>query len=117
MKKTHNLKDSDYTFTSEVGEFRDRFEIVFKLNPSNNNTPADIAIQKLGFEQFIFSSKQNMGIESLVIYDFLGNIIYSNQTPSGSRTFTIPQLENKIYIAKILMDNGETVIKKFVNKK
>jgi hypothetical protein len=31
MGTTHDLKISDYTFSSDAGEFLDRFKIVFQL--------------------------------------------------------------------------------------
>ena len=46
MNIVHNLSESDYSFTSEVGEFKDRFEIVFQ-SESLSDIEAQLNINKL----------------------------------------------------------------------
>ena len=50
LDKTHDLTSCDYTFTSEVGEFKDRFDIVFNnkalsINDFNTDTNSLIILQ------------------------------------------------------------------------
>lgn len=116
LNKTHNLLDSGYTFTSEVGEFNDRFEIVFKSNPSedkipNNNTAQ---IRTLGNDMFEFLSKKGQDIKSISIYDLLGNSIYNLKGYSSNEIFELPKLGRTIYITRIELDNGSIVTKKFI---
>ena len=112
LKKVHNLSLSAYTFTSEIGEFKDRFEIVFKENkPYLNN---DVKLSKLNNTAVRFSVDNNTSIKSISIFDFLGNTVYYLKGDSSSEVYNLPKLKNALYVAKIELSNGELVTKKFV---
>jgi hypothetical protein len=68
---THNLKESEYNFTSEAGEFNDRFEIVFQESALNINTieigSSDLSIVELNDGRVEFTIAKNVTIENVVI--------------------------------------------------
>ena len=81
LNTLHDLSASNYTFTSDVGEFNTRFEIVFSANAlSVNDIAADanaLKISELQDDQVQFSTSNNLSIKSVRIYDLLGRQLYN----------------------------------------
>lgn len=121
MNITHNLSDADYSFTSEVGEFENRFEIVFnqdtlslnEFSASNN----DLSIIELnnGNVQFKFTHN-NLEMSSIEIIDVLGRTIYNLNTNSNIETYNLSNLSNATYIAKVKLSNGQIITKKAIKR-
>jgi hypothetical protein len=118
---THNLKESDYSFTSEVGEFTDRFEIVFTRELlSINDTKIDknsLQIIELpnGNVQFKVSSQYEM--KSIEITDLLGRTLYKLDAEGNSQTFSLSNLSQATYLAKVKLNNGFVITKKAIKRK
>jgi 3-isopropylmalate dehydratase small subunit len=121
LNKTHNLKDSDYTFTSEVGEFNNRFEIVFSdeaLDIDEVKVDANtLQIIELpnGDVQFKVSSQFEM--KSIEIVDLLGRTLYKLNAEGSSQTFSLPNLSQAPYLAKVQLNNGYVITKKALKHK
>lgn len=120
LNKTHNLKTSDYSFTSEVGEFNDRFEIVFTEDALSlgevkidNNTLQIIELQN-GDVQFKVSSQFEM--KSIEIVDLLGRTLYKLDAQGNSQTFSLSNLSQATYIAKVELTNGYVITKKALKR-
>ncbi|GAB1856961.1 hypothetical protein MHTCC0001_17970 [Flavobacteriaceae bacterium MHTCC 0001] len=114
--KIHNLTDADYTFTSEVGEFNNRFEIVFSANTLSNDAIAlknALNIAQLDSENIQFSSDRS-SIKNIAIFDALGRTLYTLTADSNSETFNLSKLKSAVYIATVELANGATVSKKFI---
>ncbi len=115
----HNLSNSDYSFTSQTGEFKERFEIVFKANNLSNNDIIDdkntISIIQLDNNRIQFNT-QTSKIKSISIYSLLGQQVYSLKGNSKSQTYTLSNLKNTVYIAKITLNNGSIDSKKIIVK-
>lgn len=117
LKKTHDLSASNYSFTSEVGDFKDRFEIVFKSNPSSDILDSkNVAMATLGNDHFMFTTENQFQINAISIYDILGNQIYNLKSKDGNNgVYHLSKLTNTtLYIAKIELADGNFVTKKFV---
>ena len=121
LNKTHNLKTSDYSFTSEVGEFNDRFEIVFtetalSIGDVNidKNTLQIIELQN-GDVQFKVSSQYEM--KSIEIIDLLGRTLYKLGAQGNSQTFSLSNLSQATYLAKVELTNGHVITKKALKRK
>ena len=121
LNKTHNLKESDYDFTSEVGEFNDRFEIVFTENALslweitvNNNSLQIIELQN-GDVHFKLSSAFEM--KSIEIVDLLGRTLYNLDAKGNSHTFRLPNLNQATYLAKVKLTNDYVITKKALKRK
>ncbi|WP_299105971.1 choice-of-anchor D domain-containing protein [uncultured Winogradskyella sp.] len=121
LNTTHNLKTSDYTFTSEPGEFNNRFEIVFTTQAlSIDDIVMDtnsISIVELndGQVQFKLNSKE-LSISNVEILDVLGRRIYNLQANSTTEVYNLSKLSQAAYIARITLSNGQVISKKAVKK-
>jgi hypothetical protein len=121
LNKTHNLKESDYSFTSEVGEFTDRFEIVFTEDvlsvgevKIDKNTLQIIELPN-GNVQFKVSSQYEM--KSIEIVDLLGRTLYQLDAQGNSQTFSLSNLSQATYLAKVKLSNGYVITKKAIKRK
>jgi len=117
----HNLKESDYNFTSEVGEFNNRFEIVFTEEALSvgevkidENTLQIIELQN-GDVQFKVSSQFEM--KSIEIIDLLGRTAYKLNAQGNSQTFILSNLSQATYLAKVELTNGYVITKKALKRR
>lgn len=120
FNKIHNLKESDYSFTSEVGEFKDRFEIVFTRETLSSNEAKfdDNSLQIIelpnGDVQFKLSSSFEM--KSIEIVDLLGRTLYKLDVQGNSQTFSLNNLSQATYLAKVKLSNGKLITKKAMKR-
>ncbi|TYB78872.1 GEVED domain-containing protein [Bizionia myxarmorum] len=121
MNISHNLSASNYTFTSNVGVFNNRFEIVFKdnalsinENALNNNSLTIIELQNDDVKFSIGSG--NTTIKSVEIIDLLGRTLYKFKGNSHTETFNLSNLSTATYMAKVTLSNNQVLIKKAVKK-
>ena len=118
----HDLKESDYNFTSDVGEFNDRFEIVFNQeqlslgeNELNTNT-LTIIEHNSGKVEFKVSSK--LQIKTIEIIDITGRSVYNfNVTEGASTVYNLSALSQAAYIAKVELTDGRIITKKALKQK
>ena len=120
LNTLHNLKDSDYNFTSTVGEFNERFEVVFNENALSlenqtitNNSLSIIELRN-GNVQFKLSS--NLVMTSIQIIDLQGRILYNLKADSNSITYNLSNLNQSVYIANVVLSNGSVITKKAVKR-
>ncbi len=117
---THNLSDSDYTFTSEVGEFNNRFKIVFtdkSLSTDDVNlNDNSLTIIELDNDRVNFKTSNSLSIKTVTIYDLLGRQLYNLKGNNSSEIYELSNLKSTIYIAKVELSNGITVTKKAIKK-
>ncbi|WP_370477156.1 T9SS type A sorting domain-containing protein [Tamlana flava] len=120
LNSVHDLSLSDYTFTSEVGEFNNRFEIVFKQEALS--TDFDLAnanslkIVELYNHDVRFTTSNNLKIKAVNIYDLFGRQLYQLKGQNTSETYTLSNLKSTVYIAKVELSNGAIVTKKAIKK-
>lgn len=120
LGKTHNLKDSDYTFTSEVGTFNNRFQIVFS-NKALSTDDVDVNDNKLTIieldnDRVNFKTANNTSIKTVAIYDILGRQLYSLKGGNSSETYQLSNLKSTVYIAKVELSNGAIIAKKAIKR-
>jgi hypothetical protein len=117
----HNLSDSDYNFTSEVGEFNNRFEIAFNMGAflstddillNENN----ISIIELENDRVQFKTNSNSNIKTITIFDLLGRRLYNLKGNNSIETYRLSNLSNIVFIAKIELSNGAIITKKAIKK-
>ncbi|MFC0603257.1 beta strand repeat-containing protein [Winogradskyella pulchriflava] len=116
-----NITQAPYTFNSEVGEFNDRFEIVFTPqalsiddHQAGNN---DLTIIELPNGDVQFSVGENHTIINVEILDVLGRRIYSLKGNNATEVYTLSKLSKAPYIAKVTLSNGQTISKKAIKRK
>lgn len=115
----HNLSNGDYSFTSEVGEFNERFEVAFSAAAlSNDDFEIDsntIKIAQLDNNNIQFSTEIST-FKSVIVFDLLGRTLYRLSGDSDTETYNLNALKNSVYIATIELSNGVTLSKKFIKK-
>ncbi|WP_439151051.1 hypothetical protein [Winogradskyella sp.] len=119
LEITHNLNNSPYTFTSEAGEFNDRFEIVFRadaLSIDDNiigaNELSIIELNDNGDVQFKVGSQ--FTITKVEILDVLGRQIYNFKGNSSVEVYNLSKLSRAPYVAKVTLSNGQVISKKAI---
>ncbi len=116
----HNLSNQDYIFTSNTGEFNDRFEIVFNDNTTLSSSSIDtnknaVSIVQNGIVDFQFSSTLKP-IAAISIINLKGQVIYKLNAKTKTETYKLHQLKHTVYIAKMVLADGTVVTKKFIKK-
>ena len=118
LNKTHDLSASDYTFTSDPGEFNDRFEIVFNAAAlSTNNVSVEenqFSIVNLDNNRVQFNTNNSLNIKTISVFDLIGRQLYYLKGNSNSETYTLSNLNNSVYIAKVELSNGSVITKKAI---
>lgn len=113
----HNLKSSSYSFTSETGEFENRFEISFiDHNLSNANTRSEGNYFEIVHHQnsnLQFKTSENIHIIEMTIYNPLGQTLYELEEINPNETYYLPNLST-LFIVKAKLSDGSVVVKKQV---
>ena len=116
----HDLSTSDYTFTSGVGEFNDRFQIVFKSSTLSTNTfnvdANTVKITQVDETHISFKASNNLNIKTVTIFDLLGRSLYQLKGNQSEEVYNLSNLRNTVFIAKITLSNGVIVTKKAVKQ-
>lgn len=120
LNTTHDLKQSNYSFTSSTGEFNDRFEIVFNASALSTNdlaiTPDLLNITELNSGEIKISVSNNLNITSVEILDLLGRTVYLFEGNSSSEVYDISKLSRSPYLAKVSLSNGQIMSKKAIKQ-
>ncbi|WP_339916085.1 hypothetical protein [Yeosuana marina] len=118
LNTIHDLSANDYTFSSEVGEFNSRFEIVFQTAALSTDTATlesnTVKIFKQGQNQVCFKVANNTSIKSINIIDLQGRMLYKLKGVNNEETYNLPHLNQSIFIANIELSNGALVTKKAI---
>ncbi|WP_397363950.1 Calx-beta domain-containing protein [Olleya sp. R77988] len=116
-----DLTTSDYSFTSDLGEFNSRFEIVF-TQPSLSIddlalTEKSLSIIETENNNVTFKmSNSNLTIKTVKIFDALGRLIYDLKGNNSIETYNLSNLSQAAYIAKVELSNGQLINKKAIKK-
>ena len=117
----HDLTNSSYNFTSSVGEFNTRFEIVFTPETLSLGetilTPDGLTIIELNNGDVKFSVPNNVSITSIDIIDMLGRTLYHLKGNNNStEIYNLSQLSQAAYIAKVRLSNGQIITKRTIKR-
>ncbi|MEQ3690559.1 MAG: T9SS sorting signal type C domain-containing protein [Flavobacterium sp.] len=112
----HDVKQGNYSFTSQAGTFNDRFELVYKNAALNTNEFENLnSVNSFSSNGIlnIVSSKNN--IKSVDVYDIVGKVVYSNKNVNTLELIISSIISsNQALIIKITLDNGQKVDKKVI---
>ncbi|QBO58340.1 T9SS type A sorting domain-containing protein [Chryseobacterium salivictor] len=105
-----NLQEGTYSFSSNAGDFTDRFEVVYSKTVLGTNAAAKstIAVYRNG-DDFVIDSPSK--IASVEVYDASGKLMKSLK--SNGNKETVSNLSRGVYILKITTAT-ETVSKKII---
>ena len=108
----HNIKTSPYYFSSQAGDFTDRFQLVYKneLLSLVDNTNVVIYSNDNG----LFFKSENELIEEILVFDVLGRKLYDFQNIKLN-TFRINNvsIQNPTLLIKVVLSSGKVVSKKY----
>lgn len=114
QNKTFNLSDSPYTFYSNVGQYEDRFEIIYKpieTLGTDNVLKNGIQIYK-DVQSFIVKSSDNL--DEVSVYDAVGRLVYDSKLSKKEILINKNNFAEGLYIIKAR--SGNTIITKKVLK-
>ena len=113
---THDLKDGAYSFASEAGIFKTRFELVYQTNLAITNpewNANQIIVYKQANEIVINSGKIVMS--KVQLFDVSGRLLASLENVNASEAKIAAGSVNQVLIVKIISQDGNEVSKKLVN--
>ncbi|MCA0152243.1 T9SS type A sorting domain-containing protein [Winogradskyella vincentii] len=120
LNTIHNLKESDYTFTSEIGAFNERFNIVFNAQvlsiDENNINESQLSISELSNGEVKFTVNSNHYITNVQIIDLVGRTIYNLKGEDSTEIYNLDNLNKSAYIARVTLSNGQTISKKAIKR-
>ncbi|NRS90735.1 putative repeat protein (TIGR01451 family) [Flavobacterium sp. 7E] len=111
----HNLKESPYAFTTEIGVFNERFAILYA-----NKTLGTDDFDTLNNTVFVATKNKEITItasieliDKVFVYDFSGRQLYSN-IAIDSNEVVVKNLThaNGALIVKVVLNNGELITRK-----
>ncbi|RYY44859.1 MAG: T9SS sorting signal type C domain-containing protein, partial [Chitinophagaceae bacterium] len=114
----HNLKESDYTFTTVPGTFNERFVLRYvpaaDLGIDNPTVDQNSIVVFRNGDQISIKS-QDQSIEHVTVYDLLGKVIF-DKNKINATSFSTAQLNasNQVVIVKIITDTKAEVVKKII---
>ncbi|AXG72785.1 T9SS C-terminal target domain-containing protein [Flavobacterium arcticum] len=114
--QTINLKAADYTFSTEAGQFNERFEIIYTIQALDSNdfaiTPNEVVVYQTNSD--ININAGILDITAVSVYDMRGRTLYSNNDVNASELI-VSNLESaqQVLIVNITTNKG-IVTKKIV---
>lgn len=109
----HNLEMSNYNFILNEVENSSRFEIVYQSTLNNQDLNENSVIITLYDDSFKVNAKEL--ISSVTIYDVAGRLIETHKDINNTEFANEFNHEDGIYIAKVIMQNGNQVSQKITN--
>lgn len=117
LNLVHNLKTGGYEFTSGIGTFNERFEIVYQSETLGNNTPDfntnSIVIYKN--DKTIIVNSGISTISNVQVFDIQGRLLYDGKNVNNSETIirNLPPTEQML-IVRVQTLEGNLVSKKII---
>lgn len=108
-----DLTEAPYEFSSESGEFTNRFEIVYDQGAvlgATNQVKASVDLYRDGQDFVVQTSSKK--IVTVDLYDMSGRLMFSKKANAKTVRFTAETLTEGIYILKGQLEGGEVFTKK-----
>lgn len=120
LSSIHNLSHSNYSFSSEVGEFNNRFEVMLQ-NQALSTIDASLDNNKfkiiaLDNHRVQFRTAAHLEIKNISIFDLSGRQVYHLKGHSSSETHKLSKLKRTVYIIRAKLSNGDILTKKMIIK-
>ena len=113
----HNLKDTVYTFTSKVGTFSSRFELVYQKTLGTNDLTFNensVVVYKQKNGNLLINSG-NFIMDTIELYDISGRLIFSTKDINSSfKTISNLSISNQVLILKIKTAENGVINKKII---
>ena len=113
---THDIKQSEYQFSTQDGIFDDRFELVYRAGVlsnddfTNNN---DVLVYTQNNQIEVNSLKEN--IATVRVFDVLGRNIFTTENV-GEKEISISSIDrnNQALFIKVTLTTNEVITKKVI---
>ena len=113
----HPIKDAPYNFTSLIGTFNDRFEIVYELETLGIETPIfkpeSVIVYKK--DKSVHVNTGQVMISQLKVFDIHGRMLYeaNNLNTSEAIINGIPPV-NQVLLIQVMTESGNKISKKLL---
>ena len=109
----HDIKSGPYSFTSEIGVFESRFEIIY-TTPLANATIPQLENQVIAFkgnDKLIIKSG-TIVLESVKVFDIRGRLLAEEKSINAKETHLNGKWANGVLTVRITSVDGNNVVKK-----
>lgn len=112
----HNLSAADYRFTSETGDFNQRFSIVFNPQALSVKTQSiqtsDLRLYPLSGGRLQIEVPLPLSIRTVELMDLLGRKLLHFKGKHPIETLDLRHLNQAAYLVKTTLSNGQVIIKR-----
>lgn len=117
--KVHDLTASNYTFTTAVGNFTDRFVLRYTNKTLGigdvENLDSNVLVSVKEKVIKVTSTKED--IKQVTIFDISGKLLYDkNKIATTEVQLQNLPISNQVLLVKVILENGHTVTKKIIFK-
>ncbi|RZJ68549.1 MAG: choice-of-anchor D domain-containing protein [Flavobacterium sp.] len=111
----HDLKESDYVFTTELGTFNDRFQL--RYTTESLGTPDVGSLDQVGIlsSNQMIRVKSRTDIKSIEVIDMLGRSIFKKTDINAVEFDTRLEIAKQALLVKVILTNGSSVTKKIIH--
>ena len=111
-----NLSQGDYSFTSAIGTFSNRFDIIYQNTLGVNNSEFN-SNQVVIYNQdnITHINSGNIKMNSLKIFDVQGRLLFNKSGINDNKTSLKLGFEKQVLFFQITSQDGETITKKVIN--
>lgn len=112
-----NIKAAPYTFTSDIGLFYNRFELVYNSAPLSTQNPIFDANNVVIYKQdgFLHIDSGLLNMKSIKIVDIRGRLLYEKKNiDTNTLAITDFKAAQQVLIVQITSDDDKTVSKKII---
>jgi len=116
LNKIHNLSEKAYEFESEIGNFNNRFVIIFNDKTLKIKDIKEISEEVLisVYNHIISVESVNVNLKEVMVYNISGQKLYCKDSIE-ERKITIQKLfAHQILFVKVLLENGKVESKKIM---
>lgn len=110
----HNLKESDYVFTSAIGTFESRFVLRYALNPLSNPqfNASNLVIYK---EDNWIVNSGTTEMQSVRVFDIRGRLLFEALSVNDNEARFNVGDANEVLLVQVTSVDGLTLTKKVIN--
>jgi hypothetical protein len=112
---TQSIKLGAYTFTSDVGVFANRFELVYQPALSVNTANFDASVQVIKQNDDIVINAGNTIISKVKVFDTRGRLLIDKKNINASEVRLASDKTQQVLLVQITSNEGKVVTKKIVN--
>ncbi len=110
-----DLKLGSYTFSSEIGQFNSRFEIVYQVALGIEEPYSNCVVTVYGTNNQLLINSENILISKVDVFDIYGRLLLSKKDiQTNEMNLKINKL-NQLLILKITLENSNVVTKKVIH--